>query len=202
MTTGALKLANNHVAALRAEVAYLRSPDRRTGPSRYEAEERAQALQDQADAEDERLFYAVAAQTKMNASENSGHSSLLAGGTSSATEPSADAALVYAEDLPADCWADRCLLALAAEVKRLRSLLRPWMLGESHDLRAENDRLRAAALKFSGTMVILTKHSRLLPSDQAKFEEACGELSRSLPNDRGVPRDQRAKPVGAPPINP
>lgn len=47
-----LKLANVRVAAQRAEVAFLRSPDRRTGPSVHEAEERAAHLTSLADAED------------------------------------------------------------------------------------------------------------------------------------------------------
>lgn len=39
---------------------------------------------------------------------------------SSASEPTAEEALQYADGLPADCWADRCIIELAAEVVRLR----------------------------------------------------------------------------------
>ena len=34
--------------------------------------------------------------------------------------PTLDEALEYADELPADCFADRCIITLAAEVRRLR----------------------------------------------------------------------------------
>lgn len=47
--------------ALKAQIAYLRSPTRRDGPSRWEAEEVALSLENEADALCETLFYAGAA---------------------------------------------------------------------------------------------------------------------------------------------
>lgn len=58
ITPALLKEANNRVAALRAEVYFLRSPNRRSGPSRYEAEDRAKELETEADLLDEQLYYA------------------------------------------------------------------------------------------------------------------------------------------------
>jgi hypothetical protein len=42
----------------------------------------------------------------------------------SASGPTVEEALQYADGLPADCWADRCIIELADEVQRLREGLR------------------------------------------------------------------------------
>lgn len=41
-------------------------------------------------------------------------------------DPSVESALQYADGLPADCWADRCIIELAAEVVRLRTDRDQW----------------------------------------------------------------------------
>lgn len=53
-----------------------------------------------------------------------GASSGLAVGAGFGDGPTVEEALQYADGLPADCWADRCIIELAAEVVRLRTINR------------------------------------------------------------------------------
>ena len=61
MSTPPITLPIVRYQALRAQAAYLRSPTRKDGPSRWEAEEVAAALDVEADTLTESLFYAGAA---------------------------------------------------------------------------------------------------------------------------------------------
>ena len=46
--------------------------------------------------------------------------------------PTVTEALEYAEDLPADCFADRCIIELAAEVVRLREGIKKCLKENAH----------------------------------------------------------------------
>lgn len=52
--------------AIRAQIAYLRSPLRTDGPSRYEAEEAAASLEKEADALSEQLYWDGAERAEKN----------------------------------------------------------------------------------------------------------------------------------------
>ena len=70
------------------------------------------------------------------------------------------------------------LLDAADEIERLSSLMRPWMLGESSDLRAENDRLRSA---------YQDEHSRRLRLQQAFDDQPNTRHEPQPPNPNNLP---------------
>lgn len=74
---------------------------------------------------------------------------------------------------------EQAVMALYYELRRVQSLLRPWMLGESYELRGQNERLRQACQVF----IEARKHSGYGMEDAERAVRAA--LS---PNGRDEPR--------------